>query len=87
MSAPTRTQRQARREANQLYELSALCYRLGLAFAEGQQECDHTFKHTRAFFAGFAPHIDAEQYIHLLRGAGAACDCEVGLNICADLGV
>ncbi len=75
------------RRAQRIFDLSTVCYYLATHLIDGGQACDHTYAQTRAFFAKHAPHIDVDAYIALLGEAGAACDCEIGLNLCAKLGV
>lgn len=70
-----------------LYEPGALCRGLARILVEQGQPCDHTFQHTRAIFAQYAPDVDVDRYVALLQQAGAGCDCAVGYNICTQRGV
>jgi hypothetical protein len=79
--------RAALRQLRQLADPAALCYDLAQILIHQGQPCDHTFRYTRAFFAHYAPDVDVEQYIGVLKEAGANCDCEVGNNICPETGV
>lgn len=69
-----------------IYNPAGLCRGLARVLVEQGQPCDHTFRHTRAFFAAYAPDVDVPAYIALLELAGAHCDCEVGHNVCARIG-
>jgi hypothetical protein len=72
----------ALRHLRVLYDPVALCYGLKRILLDQGQSCDHTFRHTRAIFAQYAPDVDVDAYIALLQEMGAQCDCEVGNNIC-----
>lgn len=80
-------QRSPQARLRALYDPSALCYHLAEILIHQGQECDHTFRQTRAFFARYAPDVDVKAYIALLQETGAHCDCEIGYNLCAELGV
>lgn len=69
------------------YGLSALCFYLARVLLDQGQPCDHTFRHTRAYYAQHAPDVDVEPVLALLRDAGAGCDCEIGHNLCPATGV
>ena len=78
---------------NELAALRRIVDPLGLCRYVGKQinystdNCDHTFKHTRVFLAPYARRagVELETVLDLLRGMGATCDCELGLNICGRL--
>ena len=69
------------------YGLSALCFYLARALLQEGQSCDHSFRFTLAFYAQHAPDVDTATVLALLCEAGAACDCEVGRNLCPATGV
>jgi hypothetical protein len=69
-----------------IYDPAALCRGLARVLVEQGQACDHTFRFTRAYFARYAPDVNVESYIAALEAAGAHCDCEVGNNLCAEMG-
>jgi hypothetical protein len=75
------------RDLRRVYDPAALCRGLARVLVEQGAPCDHTFRYSRAYFAHYAPDIDADAYLARLDAAGLHCDCEVGFNLCADLGV
>lgn len=79
----TQAERAALKELRRLYDPLALCYGLSQAMPNGPAECDHTYRHTRALFAEYAPDVNQDRYIELLAVLGGHCDCEIGLNVCA----
>jgi Protein of unknown function (DUF2695) len=65
-----------------IYDPRALCQGLAKVLIDAGEPCDHTYKHTRAFFARYAPDVDVDQVLALVAELGGGCDCEIGLNVC-----
>jgi len=72
----------ALKQLRRLYDPLALCSALARALIDQGRPCDHSYQHTRAFFARYAPDVDVDRYIALLADLGGHCDCEIGLNVC-----
>jgi hypothetical protein len=70
-----------------LYDPAAICYGLAEVLIEQQQPCKHDYSIVRSQLAEYAPDVDADAVVAELEALGYHCDCEVGYNLCAELGV
>lgn len=70
---------------NQLCDTLALCRYLGKKLNYGTEGCDNTFRYTLTFLSTYSPDVDAGEVLALLESLGAHCDCEIGLNVCAEM--
>ncbi len=74
-------------DLSKIFDPAAYCRGLARVLVEQGQPCAHDFAHTRTLFQHYAPDVDVNSYIQVLEAAGYHCDCEVGYNLCADLGI
>ncbi len=70
---------------HELCDTLALCRYLGKKLNYSTEGCDNTFRCTRTYLSIYSPDVDPDEVQELLRGLGASCDCEVGLNVCPEI--